>query len=119
MPKPAQFAKIFATIFVLSNKKPAYRLVRAFDPSFAGSEPLDTARVKDMAKIKPLSANNLIKVIIQMEKELPAYLAAAQGVTFDHKDINKFTEDVLAWWRKHGKKFPSWALGARIVFAFS
>ena len=92
------------------------RLVRAVDPSFAANEPIDTAWVKDMAKIKPLAGNGLIDMMV---KELPDYLAAAKGVAFDHKDIDKFTENVLTWWRNHGTKFPSWALAARIIFAFS
>ena len=54
-----------------------------------------------------------------MKSELPAYLSATQGVTFDRKDIDKFTEDVLTWWRINGNQFPTWALAARMVFAFS
>ena len=92
------------------------RLVRALDPSFATSTPIDVEWVNDMANIKPLSSNNLID---GMKSELPAYLSAAQGVTFDRKDIDKFTEDVLTWWRINGNQFPTWALAARMVFAFS
>ena len=92
------------------------RLVRAVDPSFAVAEQIGHAWMNDMAKIKPLSANDLIS---GMKSELPDYLAAAQGATFDHKDIDVFTVDMLTWWRNNGKKFPSWALAARIIFAFS
>ena len=92
------------------------RLVRAVDPSFAVAEQIGHAWMNDMAKIKPLSANDLIS---GMKSELPAYLAAAQGATFDHKNIDVFTVDMLTWWRNNGKKFPSWALAARIIFAFS
>ena len=46
--------------------------------------------------------------------------AAAQGFTVDHSDVKEFTAKVLKWWACADKsRFPTWALAARIVFAFT
>mmetsp|Transcript_9338 Transcript_9338/g.16323 ORF Transcript_9338/g.16323 Transcript_9338/m.16323 type:complete len:102 (-) Transcript_9338:4-309(-) len=54
-----------------------------------------------------------------MKAQLPAYLAAAQGATFDRSDIEVYTDEVLTWWRNHCAEIPAWAKAARIVFAIS
>ena len=36
-------------------------------------------------------------LLTAMEGELPAYLAAAAGASFDHGDVKAFTEAVLFW----------------------
>ena len=35
----------------------------------------------------------------------------------DHSDVHAFTEAVLEFWRKHGKKMPMWCKMAKRVFA--
>eukprot|EP00966_Prymnesium_polylepis_P053146 1229983-Prymnesium_polylepis.1 len=55
-------------------------------------------------------------------RELPAYLAASQGVVIDHsegKEDHSFTNQVLHWWAVNGSKFPAWAKAAQIIFAFT
>ena len=92
------------------------RLVRAFDPEFATTHSIDVAWVENMAKIKPISANSLIE---GMKSELPLFLAAARGALFDSQDIEKYSTEVLSWWQTNGKKIPTWAKAARIIFAMS
>ena len=70
--------------------------------------------VQNLVKITPL--RNMGPALLN---ELPQYLAAAQGLVLDHKDIKVFTAGVLAWWANHGSKFPAWAEAARIVFSFT
>ena len=55
-----------------------------------------------------------------MKHELPFYMAATQGFTVDHSDATAFTTKVLKWWANADKsEFPTWALAARMVFAFT
>jgi hypothetical protein len=35
----------------------------------------------------------------------------------DHRDVHAFTEAVLEFWRKHGKKMPTWRKMAKRIFA--
>ena len=43
--------------------------------------------------------------------------AAAFHEIDDHSDVHAFTEAVLEFWRKHGKKMPTWREQAKRVFA--
>ena len=46
-----------------------------------------------MAAIKPLAEEE--GLLVAMEGELPAYLAAATGASFDHGDVAAFTAAML------------------------
>ena len=54
-----------------------------------------------------------------MEGELSDYLAAAAGASFDHGDVQAFTEAMLLWWRNHKAELPAWSKAARIMFALT
>ena len=70
-----------------------------------------------MQAITPLVSLGLLST---MKQQLPQYLAAAATApVFDICDVQAYTDAVLDWWRANGNGFPAWALGARIVFAFS
>ena len=70
-----------------------------------------------MQAVTPLVALGLLST---MKQQLPQYLAAAANApTFDISDVESYTQAVLDWWRRNGNSFPAWALGARVVFAFS
>ena len=76
------------------------RLVRAFNPNFATIH-VDDAFVDSMAAITPLNGLNML---VGMKRELPQYLAAANGaMVFDKTDVEDFTKDLLNWWRVNGK----------------
>ena len=96
-----------------SNMWEVLRLLKAFDPSYAGTS-LTQDMASDLVKITPLS-----KMGPQLLKELPDYLSAAKNFSVDHKDIEVFTQSVLSWWASHGGKFPAWAEAARVVFSFT
>ena len=86
------------------------RVIRAFNPNFAMVH-IDAAFVDSMAAITPL---NGLGMLPGMKRELPLYLAAAQGApVFDKSSLDDFTDAVLLWWRTNGKSFPAWALAAR------
>ena len=54
----------------------------------------------------------------QLKSEVEAYkTAAAAAPAMDHSDVHAFTEAVLEFWRKHGKKMPMWCKMAKRVFA--
>ena len=49
----------------------------------------------------------------------PDYAVACRGIQIDHRDVESFTSDVLAWWAANHTKFPTWAIAARIAFSLS
>ena len=70
-----------------------------------------------MQAITPLISLGLLGT---MKQQLPQYLAAAASApALDVTDVEAYSEAILDWWRANGNGFPAWALGARIVFAFS
>ena len=90
-----------------------YRLVQAFDPSFA-AQYIDAAWVDAFTTIPPLAGH-----VAALKRELPAYLSKCAGATFDHTDVAEFTKGVLLWWANNGKDFPTWALAMQIVGSFT
>ena len=92
-------------------------LAQGFDPSYANEKKIDAAFVRQMAAITPLAEEE--GLLTAMEGELPAYLAAAAGASFDHGDVNAFTEAVLLWWRNHKSELKAWSAAARIMFALT
>lgn len=91
------------------------KLARAFDPAKA-LELNVSAWVDELTGIIPLHNWDLVPLL---KVELPVYLAAAAGATFDRSDIAAYTKEVLAWWRNHSSAIPNWAKAARIVFALT
>ena len=91
-------------------------MVRAFDPTFARHH-VDAAFVNGMSAITPLHGLGLLT---GLKQELPLYLAAAAGApAFNKASVDDYTHDLLEWWRSNGNLFSTWALAARIVFAFA
>ena len=75
------------------------------------------AFLTSMQAITPLVSLGLL---VTLKQQMPQYLAAAANApTLDISDIESYTEKMLDWWRANGNSFPAWALGARVVFAFS
>ena len=136
-----------------------YRLVQAFDPSFA-AQYVDAAWVDALATIPPRALTHLdgrpprpiwktpspdledplarlghgvlthpirIRFVLspvaehvpRLKYELPAYLSTCAGTTYNHDDVDAFTQGVLLFWANHGKKFPTWALAMQIVGSFT
>ena len=70
--------------------------------------------------ITPLGSTLGINLLPHLKRELPLYLAAAgRAPVLDKTDPEAYTRALLKWWRTNGTSFPSWALAARIAFAFS
>ena len=88
-------------------------IISVFDPSFAAQH-LNLAWVDAFSAIPPLAEH-----IPRLKQELPAYLSKCAGTAYDHEDVNKFTKDVLLFWKNHGKGFPTWALAMQIVGSFT
>ena len=90
-----------------------YRLVQAFDPSFAAQH-VNPAWVDALTAIPPLAEH-----VPKLKLELPAYLSKCAGTAFDHGDVKEFTAGVLLFWSNNGKSFPTWALAMQIVGSFT
>ena len=85
-----------------------YRLVQAFDPSFA-AQFIDVAWVDALRCIPPLAEH-----VPRLKYELPTYLTRCAGTAYDHNDVDEFTKGVLLFWNNYGQEFPTWALCMRV-----
>ena len=88
------------------------RISQLFDPSFVAAN-LTAAAVDELCDAIPSLTDKA-----QLKSEVEAYkTAAASAPAMDHSDVHAFTEAVLEFWRKHGKKMPMWRKMAKRVFA--
>jgi hypothetical protein len=54
-----------------------------------------------------------------LQRDLPAYVAAASGFSIDHGDVDYFTEGILGWWKSHASEVGAWGDAALIAFAMA
>ena len=54
-----------------------------------------------------------------LQRDLPAYVAAASGFSIDQGDVGDFTEGILGWWKSHATEVGAWGDVALIVFAMA
>ena len=88
------------------------RVSQLFDPSFVAAN-LTAAAVDELCDAIPSMTDKA-----QLKSEVEAYkTAAAAAPAMDHSDVHAFTEAVLEFWRKQGKKMPMWRKMAKRVFA--
>jgi hypothetical protein len=88
------------------------RVSQLFDPSYVAAN-LTAAAVDELCDAIPSLTDKA-----QLKSEVEAYkTAAAAAPAMDHSDVHAFTEAVLEFWRKHGKKMPMWRKMAKRVFA--
>jgi hypothetical protein len=53
----------------------------------------------------------------RLQRDLPTYIAAANGFSIDHGDVGDFTKAILSWWKSHVSEVGAWSEAARIAFA--
>ena len=89
------------------------RVSQLFDPSYATGH-LTAAFVVELCNAIPA----LKDCVEALQAEVAAYkVAAAAAPVLDHEEPAKFTDSVLAFWRKDGTSMPAWRKAAKIVFA--
>jgi hypothetical protein len=106
-----------STPFHCAQELELFRLVQAFDPTFAVEKGITDEWVRELAVIRPLSIDETL--LDRMCAELPRYFAEARDVIVNRADVLDFTEAVLQFWRSRVSLLPGWASAARIVFAIS
>ena len=92
-----------------------WELARFFNPAWA-AEHLNGCMVDSLIDLASIRHHALLE---ELRAEAHDYLTACVGVSIDESDIHIFTDNVLAWWRANGQKFPTWAKAARMVFALT
>lgn len=103
-------------IFNCEDMYEACRLLQIFDPSFAAAH----ASPQFIDKLFTMPAFGDGNAKRNMKSELPKYKSlCAQWDTIDHGCVDKFTAQVLKFWRNTRKEIPSWARAAQIAFAMS
>jgi hypothetical protein len=55
----------------------------------------------------------------RLQRDLPAYVAAASGFSIDHGDVGDFTEGILGWWKRNASEVGAWSDAALIAFAMA
>jgi hypothetical protein len=73
--------------------------------------------VARLAEIKPFGERPDLMAALQ--RDLPAYVAAASGFSIDHGDVEDFTERILGWWKIHVSEVGAWSDAALIAFAMA
>jgi hypothetical protein len=73
--------------------------------------------VARIAEIKPFGERPDLMAALQ--RDLPAYVAAASGFSIDHGDVGDFTEGILGWWKSHAPKVGAWGDAALIAIAMA
>ena len=87
------------------------RVSQLFDPSYAATN-LTAASVDELCEAIPSLSDKA-----NLKSEVEAYkTAAAAAPAMDHSDVHSFTEAVLEFWRKNGKKMKTWRKMAKRVF---
>ena len=55
----------------------------------------------------------------RLQRDLPTYIAAANGVSIDHGDEGDFTKGILSWWKSRASEVGAWSEAARIALAMA
>ncbi len=82
----------------------AFKSARIFDPAKLSDMQPDVSTVDSLRSFKFLESDVIIN---NLKSELPAYLAAADGVAL--------SVDPLTWWERHSEKLPSWAKACKQI----
>ena len=102
-----------------SKQWKVFKLVQMFDPGFArDTEEVNTAWVEAVHEGVKAIKYHVGKE--DMVRELLKYkVAVDKNLVFDRGNIDKYTHDVLYWWRNNKSELPNLAKAARIVFAMA
>jgi hypothetical protein len=55
----------------------------------------------------------------RLQRDLPTYIAAANGFSIDPSDVGDFTKGILSWLKSHAYEVGAWSEAARIAFAMT
>jgi hypothetical protein len=92
-------------------------LVKLFDPSYVAERSATIDLVARLAEIKPFGERP--DLMVRLQRDLPTYIAAANGFSIDHGDVGDFAIGILSWWKSHASKVGAWSEAARIAFAMA
>jgi hypothetical protein len=92
-------------------------LAQLFDQSFVAERSAAIDLVARLAEIKPFGERP--DLMARLQRDLPTYIATANGVSIDHGDEGDFTKGILSWWKSSASDVGAWSEAARIVFAMA
>jgi len=69
--------------------------VQLFDPSYVTERSVIIDLVERLAEIKPFGERP--DLMARLQRDLPTYIAAANGSSIDHGDVGDFTKGILSW----------------------
>lgn len=99
------FLDTFASADNLSHPMCCFKAARLVDPRKVNDLMPTVADIKELGNFPFIKDNDLDELIL----ELPAYMAASNGIDNDSIDI-------LDWWKRHEKLLPCWSREARKLF---
>jgi len=73
--------------------------MQLFQPPYIAERAITTELVARLSEIKPFKERPDLMAALQ--RDLPAYVAAASGFSIDHGDVEDFTKVILGWWKSH------------------
>jgi hypothetical protein len=86
-------------------------LVQLFDPSYVAKRNVTFGLVMRLVEIKPFGERP--DLMVRLQRDLPTYIAAANGVSIDHGDERDFTKEIRSWWKSLASEVGAWKRGGR------
>jgi len=104
-------------MYKFDNSNFICEFMKLFGPSYVVERSASIDLVARLAKIKPSGERQGLTAPLQ--RDLPTYIAAANGFSIDHGDVGDFTDEILIWWKSHASEVGAWSEAARIAFAMA
>jgi hypothetical protein len=92
-------------------------LVQLFDQLYDAESSVTIDLVARLAEIKPFGERPYL--MARLQRDLPTYIASANGFSIDHGDEGDFTKGIPSWWKSHASEVDGWSEAARIALAMA
>jgi hypothetical protein len=70
-----------------------FELVKLFDQSYVSEKGVTIYSVARLAETKPFGDKSVF--MARLQRDLPTYIAATNGLSIDHGDVGDFTKGIL------------------------
>jgi hypothetical protein len=107
----------FQSMFKFEHSYLIFKLVQLFDPCYFSERTVTIDLVARLTEIMSLGERS--ELMARLQRDLPTYIAAANGFSMDNVDVGDFTKEILSWQKKHVSEVGAYSEAARIAFAMA
>ena len=104
-------------MFKFENSFLIFKLAQLFDQPYVSERSNTTDLVARLTEIKSFGERS--ELMARLQRDLPTYIAAANGFSVDHSDVGDFTEGIPSWLESHAYEVGAWSEAVRIAFAMA